>query len=832
MERSSVELRGRKEPILEPLDDRKPADDDQAGLRKQLDLADRLAILDELAPSAFDAVCIDTHFHPVDVPDAVVAYGIPSSRWSHDGYERPIDAVHPDDQAGLIGLVAVARRVGVAHGSVRFADTDAVTGMHVLDLTDPWGVILFVRGGQSSRFEAMALTPATVRPRRLVQRRDASAVFNWIDENTTLVLGWSLEDLIGKNAADLVHPDDINRAIDAWMEMLGGVTEPVRLRYRDVYGNYRWFEVHNTSYLADPDRNYVESELIDIDAEMLALAKVRDSEIQFAGLAESLPVGLLQFDEHGEVVFANEWILNLTGYSASDITSLSWVEQQGQASMRRLVRTTLEDRTATEFELTITASNGDLRSCRLRLRPLPLSSGRPGAIASVEDITASLNLQDRLRIQALTDPLTQLPNRRALQMWLEDQGPEDGVALLFLDLDQFKIINDALGHDFGDEFLMAVADLILGAVRPNDFVARLGGDEFVVGCLGIARATEAAELASRLLSALDRPLLVDDRPILARCSIGVAMAKPGQEVGELIGDADLAMYEAKRAGGQRFVFYEEDQRRDVERELHQENDIRASLVASDFELYMQPVVELETGRTVLIESLVRWNHPERGLMVPAQFIPTAERTGLIQPLGSWILGEACRCAALFRAAGLSDCVSVNVSPVQLSAPDFTELVRATIAEHRIEPTDLVLEVTETVFLETNEDVLMTISSLVSEGIRVALDDFGTGYSSLNHLRLLPSQIVKIDRSYTADALLNPATAAIIESMVGLADRLGQQLIVEGIETAEQASALKAMGVRYGQGFLFGRPKPAADLLKSKPSSHGRLPALNRYPIGP
>ncbi len=791
-----------------------------------------MAILEELAESARDATCIDDHFQPVPIPDAVVSRGIPAARWAHEGYDRPIDAVHPDDQAALIGLVATARRAGVAQGRVRFIDIGDVDGLHVFDLTEAWGVLLFVRGGRSTRFEEVAPTTVTSRPRRMLQRRDASAVFNWIDDNTTVLLGWTLEDLLGKNAAELVHPDDVNRAIDAWMEMLGGESEPVRLRYRDVAGDYRWFEVHNTSYLSDPDRNYVESELIDIDPEMQALTKARDSELQFAGLAESLPVGVLQFDQQGEVVFANQWMLALTGYGATDIASLSWVEQPERTAMRHRIRKTLHDRTDADFELAIVGENGDLRSCRLRLRPLPSSSGPPGAIASVEDITASLNLQDRLRIQALTDPLTQLPNRRALQDWLGSQRPEDGVALLFLDLDQFKIINDALGHDFGDEFLIAVSDLIRGAVRPGDFVARLGGDEFVVGCLGIGQAAEAAELASRLLSTLDEPLLVDDRPILARCSIGIAMTKPGQEVGELIGDADLAMYEAKRAGGQGYLFYEEDQRRDVERELRQENDMRASLVAGHFELYMQPVVELETGRTILSESLVRWNHPERGLLPPGQFIPTAERTGLIQPLGSWILGEACRYSALLRDAGLAHCVSVNVSPVQLAAPDFSDVVRAAVAEHRVEPTDLVLEVTETVFLETNEDVLMTLSSLVSEGIRVALDDFGTGYSSLNHLRLLPSQIVKIDSSYTADAASNPGTAAIIESMVGLADRLGQQLVVEGIETVEQAATLTAMGVRYGQGFLFGRPRPATDLLNSRAATDTRPPAFDRQPARP
>ncbi len=765
-----------------------------------------------MARSAADATCLDPQFRAVETPDPIVAHGLAEASWARDGYERPIDSIHADDQTAVIGLVGVARSVGVARGQVRFADLAHPAPLHVLDLTDAWGVFVFVRGGTSDRLDELDPPTAIGRPRRMLQRRDASAVFTWIDENTTTLLGWRADDLIGANAAELLHPDDVERAIDAWMAMLGGEVEPVRLRYRDTGGDYHWFEVHNSNHLSDPERGHVESELIDIDAEMQALARVRESELQFSDLAESLPVGVLQFDERGEVVFANQWLLGVTGCDPDDVAALSWVRQPGRTALRRRVRETLDHRVDADFELTIVDTAGSVHSCRLRLRPLTSNAGPPGAIASVEDITASLDLEDRLRTQALTDPLTQLPNRRALQEWLSARNPGRWVALLFLDLDQFKIINDALGHDAGDEFLTAVAGLIRGAVRPADFVARLGGDEFVVGCLDVEDRSQAADVATRLLDTLDRPLLLAGRPVLAGCSVGIALARPGQEAGNLIGDADLAMYEAKRAGGRRYVFYDEDQRRDVERELRQENDLRASLAAGHFELHFQPVVELATGRTMLSEALVRWNHPERGLLPPGDFIPTAERTGLIEPLGTWILGEACRQATRFAAAGLTGCVSVNVSPVQLAAPGFVDLVRAAMAEHGIRPSDLVLEVTETVFLDTNEDVLATIGTLVADGVRVALDDFGTGYSSLNHLRLLPSQIVKIDRSYTADAAFEPGTMAIIEAMVGLTERLGQQLVVEGIETADQAEAMRAIGVRYGQGFLFGRPVPARDLL--------------------
>ena len=728
--------------------------------------------------------------------------------------QKPIDRVSGDQHARVFALIGAARRTGYATGEFFFVDVARSMPLHVVDMTVEWGVMIFVRGGESANTRTDSRPGLAPRPRRLLMRRDASAVFVWVDDNTTTLLGWTNDDLLGTPATKLIHPDDLDRAVEGWLSMLGGAdSEPTRLRYRDVSGAYRWFEVHNTSHLADPALAYVESELIDIDAEMTALAKVRDTELQFSTLTSSLPVGVLQLNSKGDVAFANEWMHELTGCDDSTIRQLEWMPLESRVRFATEVQAALGSGEDSEIEVEVTDAHGEARVCRFRIRSVSTMSKRLGVIASVEDITDSLALQQQLKVQALTDPLTELPNRRALHEWLIAQEGGTSVALFFIDLDQFKIVNDGMGHDFGDELLAAVAELIRQYVRPNDFVARLGGDEFVVGSVGIEDRSQAAEIAARILRSLHRPVIVDQRPVSLGCSIGIAIGMVGRTPPhELVSNADLAMYEAKHSGGNRYAFFDPEQRVGVLRRLRHEAEIRTSLNEGRFELYLQPVVELETGATIGFESLVRWNHPELGVLAPAEFIGIAENSGLIHALGIWIVDEACRLSAKLARCGHPSRVSVNVSPVQLATSTFTEVVHQAVARHSIEPSDLVLEVTETVFVEANEQLLMSLNSLVASGIHLAIDDFGTGYSSLNHLRLLPIQVVKIDRSYTAEMETDAGTAAIIQTMIDLSRRLGQQIVVEGIETTSQARLLYQFGVRYGQGYLFGRPAPVAEVL--------------------
>ncbi len=771
----------------------------------------RLAALAELVPGTIDAICLDSAFQVVALPQPLAELGFTGSGWEHSELSRPLELAHADDRPVLLALLARAREEGLASGSVRFADRDQRCGLHVIDLVEAWGVYVFVRG--ETAIQGTDPQHRLGRPRRLVQHRNATAGFLWADDNTTQVLGWSTAQLSTMTALELIHPDDTDRAIDAWLMMLAGAeTEPVRVRYRQLSGTYRWFEIHNTNYLDDPERGFVQTELIDIDGEMTALARARDSELHFATLTESLPIGVVQIDSDGKIAFANDWIRALTGLGSGVLADLAWIAPRDREMLQSKIFEAIHDERHQECDVVVFDTQGEAHVCRVHLRPMPSTEDNGGAIALLEDVTVSRDLQRQLREQALTDELTGMPNRRGLNEWLaRNQGPAvlQGLTIFFVDLDDFKLVNDVLGHAAGDEILTTVSKAISESVRPQDYVARIGGDEFIVAALGVTKTETANDVASRIVAAVARPLVINGQAVWLGCSVGIATTAPDAcNIDRLISDADLAMYTAKREGGRRLAFFEHAQRRGVEDRLRSENDLRVALREQQFELYLQPVVNLLTGVVESAEALVRWNHPDRGLVSPADFIPTAERTGMICDLGAWILDEACRLASCWP----DHSIAVNISPRQLAETGFVASVLSTIERHRIAPSSIVLEVTETVFLDTNSEVLLTLDQLVLEGIRIALDDFGTGFSSLNHLRQIPAQIVKVDRSYVADIGVDPGTTAIVDAIVGLTQRLGRNLVAEGIETDEQLVALREMGVVLGQGYLLGHPEPASAFL--------------------
>jgi diguanylate cyclase (GGDEF)-like protein/PAS domain S-box-containing protein len=768
---------------------------------------ERLGALAELVTGAIDAICLDSAFQVVALPQPLAELGFASSGWEQSELSRPLEAAHPDDRAVLMGLLARAREEGLASGPIRFTDIDQSCQLHTIDLVDVWGVYVFVRGGEWTR--STKVQQRIGRPRRLVFHRDAGAHFLWADENTPLVLGWSSAQLAAMAPVELLHPDDADRAVDSWLMMLaGGETEPVRLRYRHVSGAYRWFEAHNTNYLDDPERLFVQTELIDIDGEMTALARARDSELHFATLTESLPIGVVQIDSDGKIAFANDWIRALTGLGSGVLADLAWIAPRDREMLQSKIFEAIHDERHQECDVVVFDTQGEAHVCRVHLRPMPSTEDNGGAIALLEDVTVSRDLQRQLREQALTDELTGMPNRRGLNEWLaRNRGAAvlQGLTIFFVDLDDFKLVNDVLGHAAGDEILTTVSKAISESVRPQDYVARIGGDEFIVAALGVTKTETANEVASRIVAAVARPLVINGQAVWLGCSVGIATTAPDAcNIDRLISDADLAMYTAKREGGRRLAFFEHAQRRGVEDRLRSENDLRVALREQQFELYLQPVVNLLTGVVESAEALVRWNHPDRGLVSPADFIPTAERTGMICDLGAWILDEACRLASCWP----DHSIAVNISPRQLAETGFVASVLCAIDSHQISPSSIVLEVTETIFFDTNAEVLQTLDQLVLNGVRIALDDFGTGFSSLNHLRQIPAQIVKVDRSYVADIGVDPGTAAIVEAIVGLTQRLGRNLIAEGIETNEQLAALREMGVVLGQGYLLGHPEPA------------------------
>jgi diguanylate cyclase (GGDEF)-like protein/PAS domain S-box-containing protein len=450
-------------------------------------------------------------------------------------------------------------------------------------------------------------------------------------------------------------------------------------------------------------------------------------------------------------------------------------------------------------------------------------------VLHVRDITERLSLQAQLGFRTFHDELTGLPNRALLrdrlQRALNRSGTAAGcqVGLLCIDLDGFKAVNDTLGHDHGDLLLRVIADR-LDTLGSGGMVARLGGDEFAVLLPEVDGPERCATVAEQALAVIREPLEIDGRPITVSASIGFAVAHPGMSGTDLLRDADLAMYAAKARQNQAEAFTPA-LRVEAMARFDLQNELRNAVRAGDLVLYYQPVVDLETGATVSVEALVRWDHPTRGLLSPLLFIPLAEESGIIQALGAWVLDEAVRQTAIWNQQGAALSVSVNLS-VREVRDGLASRVAATLAEAGLSPDLLVLELTESLFLEGTPE-LEELALLRRTGVRLAIDDFGTGYSSLSYLGRLPVDILKIDRSFTSGVGAVDELTALTDGIVALGQRLGLTVLAEGIETETQLTELRRMGCRRGQGFLFSRPVPVPELAR-----HLGLAEPPRFPIRP
>ncbi len=460
--------------------------------------------------------------------------------------------------------------------------------------------------------------------------------------------------------------------------------------------------------------------------------------------------------------------------------------------------------------------NGEVFPIYLRLNTIFDATGRPCYYTGLfSDITHQKRTEEQLEELAFNDALTGLPNRALFHQRLKQeltrcQRHESKLALLFIDLDRFKHVNDSLGHSNGDTLLIEVGERIRRAVRSVDTVARMGGDEFTVILLDLNDEYTVTDVATKILAKVIHPVWIDRHEIIPHLSIGISLyPRDGESVDDLTRHADMAMYHAKSEGGDRFHFFQEEMNRESGRRLALENEMSVGLNSGQFVPYFQPVYELDSGLLVGMEALVRWQHPERGLIMPDEFIPLAEETGLIIRLGYSVLQQACRQVKQWVDEYSRELyLAVNLSARQFHSSDLIEQVRRILNESGFPPGCLTLEITESMMMGRIERTLNQLTQLRAAGLNLAIDDFGTGYSSLSYLQRFPVNTLKIDRSFIRDILTDRNSRAIIRAIISMARAMELDVIAEGVENTDQLAYLKELKCQKAQGYLFSRPLPA------------------------
>ncbi|MBK5305844.1 MAG: EAL domain-containing protein [Frankiaceae bacterium] len=561
---------------------------------------------------------------------------------------------------------------------------------------------------------------------------------------------------------------------------------------------------------------------------------------QMQAITRSLGEGVLALDERGIVTFANPAAESLLGWRRGELVGREIAESvdpdsrddgSGNAEWVHLPRLRAGE-TLRIDEHVVTRSDGSPLDVALTASPVLRDGDVVGAVVVFRDVRDRKTLERRLVHQAFHDPLTGLPNRalfldrleHARARSLRDGGTQ---AVLFIDLDRFKVINDSLGHRTGDQVLQTIASRLVGVLRPSDTVSRFGGDEFTVLLEQVVDASEAAQTAERILRALQLPMEAADRDVVITASIGIAIAEPGNAPGDLLAAADIAMYQAKSRGKNRYVVAAADADERALARLDLEMQLRRAIDDGELEVHYQPVVEAKTGQLYGLEALVRWRHPTLGLLGPAHFMDVAEDTGLVLPLGDWVLEQACIAGVDWQRRHPDSPVvmAVNLSARQFQQPDLCDRVAQVLNSTGLEPNLLALEITETVVMEDTTATLATLRKLKQLKVRLSIDDFGTGYSSLSYLKRFPVDAVKIDKSFVDGLASGPVDREIVRAVIRLATAVGMQTIAEGVETTAQCEQLRLLGCTMLQGFLLSRPGSLEEVERLvAPGPAGRVPA--------
>jgi len=732
--------------------------------------------------------------------------------------------------AVFLGLAPTLVHQPLVHGLSALAALGALLTMKLLD----W--FAHARETSEGRFRALVQHASDI-----IIVTDSAGQLNYVSPAFDRILGFSAREFGNRPASELMHPDDLARlraemTADA-LAAQGNGGWRTELRMRDGAGAWKWFESTVTDHLQDPNVRGIVANLHDISARKEAELALREAHERFRSAFENAPIGMAMADLEGRVMRANPAFGKIVGRRSVELPGLSLHElthaedrEATSAAMRRL---TTQETDGYRIEKRYLHVEGHEVWVSVSLSCVHNDDGPLYLIAQVEDVTERRALRERLAYAAIHDPLTQLPNRILFMDRLEVAlsravRQNRQVAVIFMDLDRFKLVNDSMGHAAGDRLIEIVADRLRATVRPNDTVARFGGDEFIVLCEDVVGESVALGLADRLSGALAQPVVLAEGEVFVSASMGVAVSRqvgdasaggdPDDSAASLLRDADTAMYRAKELGRARTEVFEEASHVVALQQIRTRSELHRALERREFRVFYQPIVEVLSGRLAGVEALVRWQHPERGLLHPGEFLSTAEESGLIVPIGALVLEEACQQLAIWHAerrrqgiAPMSLGVSVNLSPRQLVQPHFVHQVADILRSTAVDPGALWLEITEGALAGDAAQTIDTLEQLHALGVRLSIDDFGSGYASLGYLRSFPVEALKIDRSFVDGLGRGTEDSTIVASVVALARSLGLICIAEGVERSEQISQLVTLGCDYVQGFLLGVPLPADTL---------------------
>jgi diguanylate cyclase (GGDEF)-like protein/PAS domain S-box-containing protein len=583
----------------------------------------------------------------------------------------------------------------------------------------------------------------------------------------------------------------------------------------------------NYSHRAEKHNNDEVGQVVDSFNRMLDViqkedADLRESEEKFRLISASSKAGIFQLNNEGDCVYANEELTVITGLKNSEILANNWlsvIHPDDQSTINSKWHNMLANDQAININCRIQNDNINWISGHIGLLK-STDNQLIGYLGTIIDITEIKNAQVQLEQMAFYDTLTGLANRRLFRNRLEHvinnlNREGNSLGLILLDLDNFKNINDSLGHDSGDALLTLIAERLQLCVRASDTVARLGGDEFAIILPGISSSLAASHVAEKIINTLKQPIVLKETEIRVTASAGISMApEDSSNAEELVKNADLALYRAKDQGRDNYQFFIAEMNTQLINHLKLIKDLRLAIDSQEFHLVYQPQIDLKKGTLIGFEALIRWQQDSRGLVSPMDFIPAAEETGLIIPLGRWVITAACKQLRAMCDAGMVDdtvVMTVNLSVHQFQDDGLVSFIQSTLEEYRLIPGQFEVEVTETLLMENLEEALNKLEAIKSLGILISIDDFGTGYSSLGYLKRLPVNIVKVDRSFVMDIPHDKDDMAITAAVIAMAHKLNYEVVAEGVETEEQLQFLEDCNCDYGQGYFFSRPLVADDL---------------------